>query len=223
MDLVESSFRTLIRRTVRRDLRGVWLRGALPPGGAVLALNHHSWWDGYVLAEVCWTFGRRPSVLMNDEQLARFAFFRALGVLGTRELRPAVRRARAGEWLWIFPEGRLTPGPAVVELQPGAAWLARAAGVPLVPVALRVVLRGHQHPEAYLRIGTPTADLTRGLASELSLLDQELTGSDPEWPLAGYLQLTRGARDVPERLEGPSRTLTRLLGHPKKRQGGWRT
>lgn len=211
MDVVASGFRTLIRRSVRRNLRGVWLRGPLPDGGAIVAMNHHSWWDGYVIADLTWSFGRRPVVLMDDAQLDRFAFFRSLGVLGTRELRESVRRARAGEWVWIFPEGRLRPQGPLGPLQPGASWMARAADVPLVPVALRVVLRGHEHPEAYLRVGTPTRDVSAGLAATLADLDADLVGSDPEAPLPGYLQLTRGALSTPERLARPSRALARLL------------
>lgn len=211
MDLVESGFRALIRRSVRSGLRGVWLRGAWPDGGAVLAANHHSWWDGYVVGELSWNAGQTPNVLMQAAQLARFPFFRALGALGAHELRPALGRLRAGEWLWIFPEGRLCPAGPLGEVHPGAQWLARQGRVPLVPVALRVTLRGHQHPEAYLRVGRPTHDLARDLGALLAQLDHDLRESDPERPLAGYLRLVRGAGSASERLSGPSAALGRWL------------
>ena len=210
MDIVEAGLRALIRRSVRRELRGVWLRGGLPSGGAVLAPNHHSWWDGYVLGEVSWVFGQRVNVLMDREQLARFPFFRVLGVLGAGELRPALRRAHR-EWLWVFPEGSLNAPGAPGPLRPGAGWLARAAGVPLLPVGLRVVLRGHEHAEAYLRVGHFTGDLAADLARTLAELDADLAAGDPESPLPGYLRLTRGAASTSESAAWASWALGQVL------------
>ncbi len=210
MDLVAAGLRALIRRSVRRELRGVWLRGGLPQGGAVLAPNHHSWWDGYVLGEVSWSCGQRINVLMDEVQLARFPFFRSLGVLGAGELRPALRRA-GSEWLWVFPEGHLNAPGRLGPLRPGAEWLARAANVPLVPVALRVVLRGQEHPEAYLRIGRFTGDLAGDLAGVLAALDADLAADDPEAPLPGYLRLTRGAASASEKAARAGWALGRLL------------
>ncbi|GAA5513497.1 hypothetical protein Dcar01_02235 [Deinococcus carri] len=213
-DPVAALLRASIRRSVRADLGGVWVRGPLPPGGAVLAPNHHSWWDGYVLREVAWQAGADYRVLMTARQLARFPFLRRVGALGAEEVRPAVRAARAGAWVVVFPEGALQPAGPLRGVKPGAAWIARAAGVPLVPVALRVALRGGQSPEAYLRFGPAVAapDLAAALSSELAALDADLADSDPERPLAGYLRLTRGRASDHERLDWPSRALTWLTG-----------
>ena len=109
----------------------------------------------------------------------------------------------------VFPEGAIQPAGPLREVKPGAAWIARAAGVPLV----RVVLRGGQLPEAYLRCGPAvTADLAAALARELTALDADLAGSDPEQPLAGYLRLVAGRSSGHERLAWLSRALTRLTG-----------
>lgn len=64
---------------MRGSLGGVWVRGPLPGGGAVLAPNHHSWWDGYVLREVALACSQPFSVLMTGRQLARFPFLRRVG------------------------------------------------------------------------------------------------------------------------------------------------
>ncbi|BDP43077.1 1-acyl-sn-glycerol-3-phosphate acyltransferase [Deinococcus aetherius] len=213
-DWVAALLQTNIRRSVHTDLRGVWVRGPLPQGGAVLAPNHHSWWDGYVLREVTWVLGLDFRVLMAEEQLARFPFLRRLGALGTRDLREAVRAAREGAWVVIFPEGTLHPAGPPRGVQPGAAWIARTAGVPLVPVALRVTLRGAQHPEAYLRFGRGVegTDLGNALTRELAALDAELRESGPEAPLAGYLRLSGGRTSAQERLNLPGRVLARITG-----------
>ncbi len=213
MDLLALAFRTLIRRSVRAGLGGVWLRGAPPAGGAVLAPNHHSWWDGYLMGELAWNLRHPVALMMTARQLDAFPFFRRLGALDPTELR-AARRAARRAWLVVFPEGELRAAGAPGPLRPGAAWLARTAGVPLVPVALRVALRGAQRPEAYLRVGAPVtgAALPAALARELAALDRDLLDSDPEAPVAGYLRLTAGRRSDSQRLVGLSRWLARLTG-----------
>ncbi|ULH16889.1 lysophospholipid acyltransferase family protein [Deinococcus sp. KNUC1210] len=213
-DLVTRGLDLMVHRSVVRGLRGIWVRGHLPEDGAILAPSHQSWWDGYVLFELCRTLGQPFRVLMTARQFSSFPFLRRLGALPDHELRAALRAAQAGAWVVVFPEGELRPAGPLTALQPGAGWLARRAGVPLVPVALRVTMRGQQQPEAYLRVGLPTdaAGLQRGLQHELSALDAELQRSDPEEPLAGYLRLTGGGGSQNERLAGLSRLLARVTG-----------
>jgi 1-acyl-sn-glycerol-3-phosphate acyltransferase len=207
-----AALRASIRRSVRRGLGGVWVRGPLPPGGAVLAPNHQSWWDGSALREVAWWAGADFRVLMAARQLGRFPFLRRMGALEAGRVREAVRAAHDGAWVVIFPEGAVQPAGSLRTLHPGAAWTARTAGRPLVPVALRVVMRGGQWPEAYLRFGTATTDLGTALIHELSLLDGELRDSDPEQPLAGYLRVTRGRATATDTVDWPARLLTRITG-----------
>ncbi|WP_240741733.1 1-acyl-sn-glycerol-3-phosphate acyltransferase [Deinococcus sp. KSM4-11] len=206
--------RASIRQSVRSGLGGVWLRGPLPTGGAVLAPNHHSWWDGYVLRELGWWVGADFRVLMTGRQLSRFPFLRRLGALDAREMRAAVRAAQEGAWVIVFPEGAVQPAATLRAVQPGAAWIARQAHAALIPVGLRVVMRGGQWPEAYVRLGPPvTADgLGAGMRHELAALDAELQGSDPEQPLAGYLRISRGRASTSDRVDWPSQLLTLLTG-----------
>ncbi len=199
-----------IRRSVRRELGGVWAAGPLPAGGAVLAPNHTSWWDGYLLRELAAHAGRPVQVLMDAGQYARFPFLRLVGAVPTSRLRSLVGSARAGAWVVVFPEGRIGPGP-LQPLHPGAAWVARTAGVPLVPVAVRVVVRGARWPEAYLRAGIPCepAGLEEALKAVLNDLDTALHTADPERPLPGYTQITAGRREPPD-VPLASRLLARL-------------
>lgn len=213
-DPVAALVQASIRGSVRRHLGGVWVRGPLPEAGVVLAPNHQSWWDGYVLREVAWTVAADFRITMTGQQLSRFPFLRRLGALEAGEVRAAARAARAGAWVVVFPEGTLHPPGPLGPLRPGAAWVARTARVPLVPVALRVGLRGRQFPEAYARFGRAVEEgqLREALTRELARLDADLADSDPERPVAGYLQLTRGQQSDQDRLDWPSRLLVRLSG-----------
>lgn len=180
----------IIRRGLRRGLRGVWRWGDardLPDGPFVLAPNHHSWWDVYLAWLVTERIDRDAVALMDPAQLARFPFFRRIGVLATAEVRPALRELKEGKVLVVFPEGELRRPGAMGPLEPGAAFFARKAAVPIVPAGFRVVLRGAEKPEAYVSFGAPlepsddaTAELRERLDAMLADLDRALERAEPE-------------------------------------------
>lgn len=218
----DSVAQRILRRSVGRSLRGslasVSIAGQRPRSATVLAANHASWWDGYLLGALAGSVGRTSSTMMTSRQLARFPFLRLVGAVDTGGARELVRRARRGQWVVVFPEGRMRSGPGLGPLHPGAEWVARGAGVPLVPVALRVVVRGAPQPEALVRFGEPlTAPhppqrLEDALAALVTRLDADIAASDPEQPVPGYRVVLRGSaarRDD----DGPAvRALARLTG-----------
>lgn len=211
----------LVRRSLARKLHAVYVAlptPTLPEGGVVLAANHHSWWDGYLAWLWLSRLGRRLTVMMHRTQLARFPFFRHHGVIGHDELRTAVRRLRGGTALVIFPEGALRPPGPVARLHGGAAFLAAAAQVPLMPLAIRVLMRGAEHPEALLRLGEPlshdggrqevTLRLEAALNALLADLDGRLNGN-PEKPPPNCEMLLGGARSTHDRMAWVERLWTR--------------
>ncbi|MEU8002990.1 lysophospholipid acyltransferase family protein [Catellatospora sp. NPDC049111] len=195
---------------VRRDLRGVWLRGGLPRGPFVWAANHHSWWDPFV-ASVVLERSRHPAcLLMQQDNLARYRFVRRVGVFGTAEPRTGLRHLADGRTLVIYPEGKLRPAGPPGPLSPGAAWYSRQARVPLYAVAVRVVLRGHTRPEAYVSCtevtrrgsdGQVTERLAETLAADLSALDGQLAAAEPRRPLASFRRVLAGRRSVDEQID----------------------
>lgn len=142
-------------RDVRTGLLSIAVTGQRPSGGAVLAANHGSWWDAYLIGLYARNSGIDVAVMMGDEQLQRFPFLRLVGAVPPRALRLLAERAGSGDWALIFPEGELRAGRGLAALHPGAEWVAQRSGVPLVPVAIRVVLRGAAKPEAFIRFGSP--------------------------------------------------------------------
>ena len=123
-------------------------------GGYILAPSHRSMMD---IPLTSW-LSRRPLRYMGKASLFRIpvagTFFRSLGGFavardGTdrKALRDAMEMLRNGDVLLLYPEGTRQNGPKIQTLQPGAAYLALRAGVPIVPVGIagtEEILRSHR-------------------------------------------------------------------------------
>jgi 1-acyl-sn-glycerol-3-phosphate acyltransferase len=152
-------FYTLVRWVVavgsgivyRARIRG---RENLPAhGGYVLAPSHRSMMDIPLSALLT----KRRLRYMGKQSLFHIPvvgfLFRVLGGFpvqrdGTdrKALRESIAMLQDGDILLVYPEGTRQHGPKIEPLQPGAAYLALRAGVPIVPVGIagtEEILRGH--------------------------------------------------------------------------------
>ncbi len=115
----------------------------LPPEGAILVANHQSLLDIPLLVAA---FDREVKFLAKAE-LGRIPVFgrsmRAAGNLfvdredprdAVRVIREAGGAMRRGDVIVIFPEGTRSPDGSIGEFKPGAFFIARKTGAPLVPV-----------------------------------------------------------------------------------------
>lgn len=195
-----SAARQACEQLVRHELRGVWLRGDPPEGAFVWAANHHSWWDPFLAAVVLGRMNRSVAVLMDSTGLRRFRVARLLGAFGTGELRKGLDHLRRNDVLVVFPEGKLRPPGPLGPLAGGAAWYARSAGVPLCAAATRVVVRGHQAPEAYVSLSiVDERELARALTAGVGELDKLIAGADARRPLPGFSCFVEGRKSWDER------------------------
>ena len=120
----------------------------LPPATTpcVFVVNHMSYLDGFVIAAaIPRIFSFVAKAELAGQPLPRFL----LGRIGTeyvrrtdkegslRDARRLVERARAGRSLMYFPEGTLTRAPGLLPFRVGAFEAAVAAGLPVVPIAIR--------------------------------------------------------------------------------------
>lgn len=117
-------------------------------GGAIVVANHRSYFDPTVISIVIGKAGRNARFLGKKEvfdapvvgSVAKaFGGIRVDRGTGSDEpLEHAARALRAGEVVGIFPEGTIPRGPAFFEPELrgrwGAAKLAAASGVPVIPV-----------------------------------------------------------------------------------------
>jgi 1-acyl-sn-glycerol-3-phosphate acyltransferase len=139
-------------------------RERIPEAGpVVLVANHSTLVEGPLLFGL---MGRRAVFLVKREMFVGPAGWalRRIGQLAVRRGEPdreplaaAVAVLRAGGLVGVFPEGTRGRGE-VVAAQHGAAWLARATGAVVLPVACRGTMR----PDGSARRFRPRVDVLVG-------------------------------------------------------------
>lgn len=211
--LLKGVVEALLLQSLKGCLRGVYLQGELPSSPLVLAMNHHSFYDGHLVWLLGRISGRPTSLLVAEENLKAFPILSLVGALEAHRVREALRRLRRGEWVAVFPEGAMRyPGP-LGPVRPGAFWLAKRAEVALLPVAARVTLRGFEHPEAFLLVGKPLSpeqSLREELERLLDQLDQRLRETHPRHVPEGFRQVLKGRQSLDERMRPWVEVLKRL-------------
>jgi 1-acyl-sn-glycerol-3-phosphate acyltransferase len=127
-------------------IRVAGLRNVPATGGAILAPNHMSVLDPFVVA---WGAARRGRAtrFMTLTELAAQPFrgwgMRRLGMIPIRRglgdweaIEHTAETVRHGALAGIFPEGRMGDGPDLLPGNKGAARIALSAGAPIVPVGI---------------------------------------------------------------------------------------
>lgn len=140
---------SIVKPTLLSVTRRTWVDGEKIPatGGCIVVLNHISHADPLVSAHFVYDHGRLPrylakSGLFRNRWLG--GFLHAAGQIPVERLTAsaagayaaAVAAIEAGECVVVYPEGTLTRDPDLWPMRgkSGAARLALATGVPVVPV-----------------------------------------------------------------------------------------
>jgi 1-acyl-sn-glycerol-3-phosphate acyltransferase len=144
--IVVGILRPLLFTLLKRDWKG---QGNIPrTGGVIIAPNHLSEADPLAMAHFVYTAGRFPVYLAKDSvfksrivghilrRTGQIPVYRDRADAGLA-LRDAEKGARAGECLIFYPEGTCTRDPDLWPMvgKTGAARVALATGVPVIPVA----------------------------------------------------------------------------------------
>jgi len=182
-EVVPDDFRPLLRRLFASRLPGMFAKGFhavrlapgtqeafaradAHPGPVLVACNHQSWWDpltGFLLHDR-FLGGRRPLFPMDRTQLAKFGFFRKLGVFGVDPddatgLRPFVRHVESRfaadprAVLMLTPQGQFVDPRLPVKVRPGGAMvMSRVPGAHAMALAAEYAFWTDRKPEVFLRI-----------------------------------------------------------------------
>ncbi|MFI9507710.1 lysophospholipid acyltransferase family protein [Nocardia sp. NPDC052566] len=220
-DILTGLVRTVFwAQGLRIDIAGQ--EGIPRTGGAVLAVNHTAYLDFMEVGLVGRRSHRNVRYMMKAELEHGVVGFlmkhcKAIGVdrtHGSESYGRAVDALRAGELVVVYPEATISRSFELKEFKSGAARMAIAADVPIIPLAIwgahRVwtkdipkQLGRHRFP-INIRIGAPippaeTVDeLTATLRHDLGAL---LDAAQRDYPMV------EGARWVPARLGGTAPTL----------------
>jgi 1-acyl-sn-glycerol-3-phosphate acyltransferase len=151
--------------------------------------NHSCWWDGLVEFFLSRNvFRLEPFMMMDEEQMSRYRFFRWIGAFSVnrsvpREAAVSLRYAmslfkKPGRVLWIYPQGVMRPNDArPLNFAPGLGRIAQELpGAQIMPIAHRYEFVREQRPDGFITLGPvqtlkeiPDAeDLTRELETALT-------------------------------------------------------
>jgi 1-acyl-sn-glycerol-3-phosphate acyltransferase len=104
--------------------------------------------------------------MMEEKQLKEYRFFSRLGAFSVdlsspiragASIRYALRLLRKNDSaLWIFPQGKICPAQAPIEVRPGTDYMAKhAPHALLVPVAFRYEFFREDRPNCLVWVGDP--------------------------------------------------------------------
>ncbi|MBY5164244.1 lysophospholipid acyltransferase family protein [Salsipaludibacter albus] len=127
----------------RWDLRTTGLDNVPRTGGVVVAANHMSFWDFFLVGAGPYRAWGRPARILAKQSLFDTPVFgpimRSAGHIPVRRGRgraaytDAVAALGRGELVMVLPEATISPALDLLDFRAGAARMAIAAGVPLVP------------------------------------------------------------------------------------------
>lgn len=118
-------------------------KNVLPEGGAILAVNHRSWWDALI---ILMTSPRRLAFMAKSElfknkllgsvirAFGAFPVKRGKGDIGA--VKTSLQILNSGNVMMMCPEGTRVKEGEHAEIKPGVAMLATHAKVPVIPVCI---------------------------------------------------------------------------------------
>jgi 1-acyl-sn-glycerol-3-phosphate acyltransferase len=197
-------------------------------GGAVMAVNHTGYFD-FTYAGLVARRSNRLVRFMAKESIWRNPvggpLMRAMRHIpvdreaGTESYEAALAALRAGEVVGVFPEATISRSFELKSFKSGAARLAQAAGVPVLPTTIwgsqRVWTKGHprhlgrSRTPLFITVGEPIVlgvdeDPAEATARIRAAMDEQLRGDQaryPDWPPAERHLLPRrlgGTAPTPE-------------------------
>ena len=141
VERMRKTFSFLMHLLARIEVRG---KENVPEGGVIMSPNHLSWFDPPMIFI---QFPYRKVTVFNADTYKTSPIFRyimtsvdliwvARGTTTPSTIKYGIRALKGGSMLGVAPEGTRSKTHALQQGKTGAVYLAYAAGVPLVPIAI---------------------------------------------------------------------------------------
>ncbi|MGI4757664.1 MAG: lysophospholipid acyltransferase family protein [Janthinobacterium lividum] len=233
-------FSMIGRRRLRKSFRAVRMMNVdglrnLSGGPVVIYLNHPSWWDPIVCAELARRLlpGRKHRAPISAASLKQYKFFRNMGMFPVEQdsprgavqfLRAATSVLAADGVLWITAQGHFTDVRVrPTELKSGlGALLQRSENVTVIPLAVEYTFWNQRLPEVLLAVGTPmyvsspkqksAAEWTQLLQGHLEATQDRLQAASIGRDASAFTTLLQGRRGTAGPYGWWQRTRAQLRG-----------
>jgi 1-acyl-sn-glycerol-3-phosphate acyltransferase len=163
-------FNSYIKRLLKKHFNSFLLTNNLPDINnhkLIITPNHFSWWDGFFIDFVNEKLIKRKlHILMLEDQLKRYWFFRKLGAYGFNPSNPksiieAVNYTKdvlndKKNFSIIYPQGEIFPyDQNPISLKDGLKYFIKNSSTDLVvlPIAFKIQYEEEKLPNVYCRFG----------------------------------------------------------------------
>lgn len=164
-------FDIYLKRLLKSSFKDFWMINSFPQiddsKSLVVLSNHFSWWDGFF---VYWLLNiklnRKVFIMMLEEQLKRFWFFRKVGCysINLKDKQSTITSLRytieilnsPKNVVVIFPQGEIQPyEKRPVELKEGISFLSKVSekNFLILPLAFKIHHSNEKNPFIYSRCG----------------------------------------------------------------------
>jgi 1-acyl-sn-glycerol-3-phosphate acyltransferase len=202
-------FLTRLARLLTRILLGskFQLRGTsnVPAGGPLLMVSNHV---GAVDPAIIGAWTPRPVWFMAKAELFKGSWawlmraYHAFPVIRHSPDRTALRRAfnllKQGSAVVLFPEGHRAGNARLLRAEPGAGFVARRSGAPLVPIAIT----GTQNVLGRKQLVPRRAEVVMAFGEPFSLPDRNRDGSPMDHQQSADYLMTKIAALLPLENQG---------------------
>ena len=177
----------------------------VPPSGPLLIVSNHV---GAIDPVIIGGWSPRPVWFMAKAELFHGAFdwlmrgYHAFPVIRHSPDRTALRRAfdllKHGSAVVLFPEGHRADAARLLRAQPGAGFIARRSGAPLLPVAIT----GSQHVLRRHHLVPRRADVAMQFGEPFQLPERNRDGSPMDHQQSADYLMTKIAQLLPLENQG---------------------
>ncbi|HRI47463.1 MAG TPA: lysophospholipid acyltransferase family protein [Ignavibacteriaceae bacterium] len=136
--------------------------------GLIVTPNHFSWWDGFFIDFISrrYYLGRKFYIMMLEEQLTKYGFFKYLGAYSIKLSNPKsiietidyTRKLIEDEnsFVVVYPQGEIQPFDIEpIEIKKGLRNITKGLKKQtfVLPIAFKVQYDNQQTPDVYVRFG----------------------------------------------------------------------